>query len=149
MKKSIIYIALAALAAAACTRTVETETPVEGRLKTISISASGEQISKARLDFPRINWEESDKVAIFDGVAKREFSVTSCDGTSARLSGDVAESAANLVAVSPLSAGISYEKGVLSVTLPSTALSRVVSPRGRWSAINIRTSPSSLSPTTG
>ncbi len=119
MKKSIIYIALAALAAAACTRTVETETPVEGRLKTISISASGEQISKARLDFPRINWEESDKVAIFDGVAKREFSVTSCDGASARLSGDVAESAANLVAVSPLSAGISYEKGVLSVTLPS------------------------------
>ena len=59
MKKSIIYIALAALAAAACTRTVETETPVEGRLKTISISASGEQISKARLDFPRINWEEN------------------------------------------------------------------------------------------
>lgn len=52
----------------------------------------------------KVNWEEGDKVAIYDGVAKREFTVASVSGGTATLTGLVAENATEFHAVYPYSA---------------------------------------------
>ena len=119
MKRLLIYVSLL-LAAVACTEKVTPEEkPSEGKLVPITISVGNEQIAKVSLDFPSLKWETTDHVAIFDGTGKRDFSVSSCEGGSASLSGSISDSATELLAVYPYSAADNASDGFLSVCVPS------------------------------
>ena len=119
MKKILLYSSLL-LAAVACTEKVTPEdNPSEGKLVPITISVGNEQIAKAQLDFPSVKWETTDHVAIFDGTGKRDFSVSSCEGSSATLSGSISDTATELLAVYPYSAAVNTSEGFLSVSVPS------------------------------
>lgn len=124
------FIALLAISAlAACNR--ETENlkeeiigSEEVTLVPFDIKAGGETITeetKAIISSAgtQIFWESSDKLGVFDGVAKREFTTTA-DGTSSssNFSGQVAEGATNLIAVYPAEAGVSYESNILTAIVP-------------------------------
>lgn len=68
----------------------------------------------------KVNWENGDKVAIYDGVAKREFTVASVSGGTATLTGLVAENATEFHAVYPYSAAREAlpAEGKINVCLP-------------------------------
>lgn len=55
-------------------------------------------------DARKINWELTDKVAVYDGTAKRQFSVTNIEDGVATLRGSVAADATEFYAVYPYSA---------------------------------------------
>ena len=55
-------------------------------------------------DARKINWELTDKVAVYDGTAKRQFSVTAITDGVATLKGYVADDATEFYAVYPYSA---------------------------------------------
>ena len=52
----------------------------------------------------KINWELTDKVAVYDGTARRQFNVTAIENGVATLKGYVAEGATEFYAVYPYSA---------------------------------------------
>lgn len=71
-------------------------------------------------DARRINWEMTDKVAIYDGTEKRQFSVTNIEDGVATLRGSVAADATEFYAVYPYSAAgedLPVE-GVINITVP-------------------------------
>jgi len=55
-------------------------------------------------DARKINWELTDKVAVYDGTARRQFSVTAIENGTATLKGYVADDATEFYAVYPYSA---------------------------------------------
>ena len=68
----------------------------------------------------KINWELTDKVAIYDGTAKRQFSVTAITDGVATLKGYVADDATEFYAVYPYSAAgddLPVE-GAINITVP-------------------------------
>ena len=120
MKKLFIYTILL-LAAAACTGKINPEEkPAEGKLVSVTLKAGNEQLAKAVLNFPEVAWETSDHVAVFDGFEKRDFSVTSCEGRTAELTGSISDAATTLLAVFPYGAAAGEQDGKLSVTVPET-----------------------------
>ena len=70
-------------------------------------------------DGKTINWCEDDVIAIFDGVAKREFTAVSVDGKNATFTGSVAPGATELYAVYPYSAAVECVNGVVTASLPA------------------------------
>jgi len=123
----------AAIAALSCTLSCNKETPdpetVSGDDATVAISfsATGEEqteSAKAFLDFTKtenVRWSDSDRIAVFDGTAKRNFSIKSGTntGASAVFEGEVSSSYTQLYTVSPYSAANSLSGSNVSVTVPS------------------------------
>lgn len=71
-------------------------------------------------DARKINWELTDKVAVYDGTAKRQFSVTNIEDGVATLRGSVAADATEFYAVYPYSAAgedLPVE-GAINITVP-------------------------------
>ena len=101
---AVAFMALSTLAFNAC---IEEAAPMlpeyEGDLVEMTFEASVAE-TKAAFDGKRINWEVGDKVAIYDGVAKREFTVSSVNGSMASITGQVAVEANEFYAVTPYSA---------------------------------------------
>ena len=120
MKKFYLYTILL-LAAAACTQAIEPEDkPSDGGLVSITLKAGNEQLAKAELVFPEVHWVSSDHVAVFDGYEKRDFSVSSCSGSNAELSGSISDASQKLLAAFPYAAAAGEQDGKLSVTVPGS-----------------------------
>lgn len=80
---------------------------------TIEVSIPG---TKATIDGLQVLWQSGDKIAVYDGTAKREFTLTGGEGTkNATFSGELDASATKLSAVYPYSAAGDI---ALTYTLP-------------------------------
>ena len=68
----------------------------------------------------KINWELTDKVAVYDGEAKRQFDVTAIEDGVATLKGYVADDATEFYAVYPYSAAGDKlpVEGAINITVP-------------------------------
>ncbi|MBP5721465.1 MAG: hypothetical protein J6W82_10455 [Bacteroidales bacterium] len=75
---------------------------------------------KTVLDFPSVRWEDSDEIAVFDGVSKNIFSIPAGgnSGTSARFEGEVSQGASMLYAAYPASAAEACENGLITISVP-------------------------------
>ena len=121
MKKIFGYIlaASAVFAAASCTQQLEGPA-TDQELVPMTITVNGE-MTKTLVgeDGKTINWCEDDVIAIFDGVAKREFTVVTADGKNATFAGEVTPGATELYAVYPYSAAVECVDGVITADLPA------------------------------
>ena len=119
MKKIFGYIlaASAVFAAASCTQQLEGPA-TDQELVPMTITVNGE-MTKTLVgeDGKTINWCDDDVIAIFDGVAKREFTVVTADGKNATFTGEVAAGATQLYAVYPYSAAVECLNGVVTASL--------------------------------
>ncbi len=121
MKKSLfIFAAICAAAAVSCTpKELVIDTPEEKveqnvKLIPITITASFES-AKADMVGNVWTWQAGDKLAVFDGTAKREFALdeSAAGSAVAKFTGEVAEGFTSLSGVFPYSAaGDSYEAAV-------------------------------------
>ena len=121
MKKSLfIFAAICAAAAVSCTpKELVIDTPEEKveqnvKLIPITITASFES-AKADMVGNVWTWQAGDKLAVFDGTAKREFALdeSAAGSAVAKFTGEVAEGFTSLTGVFPYSAaGDSYEAAV-------------------------------------
>lgn len=127
MKKNRFFT-LAALAAmvlpVSCSKEADVDMPLSGETVPVSLVATSEDAGKVSLDFERpsnVQWADSDVIAVFDGVEKREFTVEegSNTGATATFYGNAA-SGATLYAVYPFEAGNSLSGSNLSVTVPAS-----------------------------
>ena len=121
MKKIILFSLTCLGILASCkngTPIPEYPTP-EGTIL-VTLSANKETLSKTFVDTDgTVCWEEGDKIAVFDGVAKREFTIVSHSGKNADFRGYVSADATQLYAVYPFEAGEALNPdGTLSVSLP-------------------------------
>lgn len=64
-------------------------------------------------------WEDADKLAVWDGSVVREFSIIENQGTSASFRGEVTEGSSEYVALYPFEAVSSYASGAFTATIPS------------------------------
>ena len=64
-------------------------------------------------------WEDADKLAVWDGSVVREFSIIENQGTSASFRGEVTEGSSEYVALYPFKAVSSYASGAFTATIPS------------------------------
>lgn len=121
--KNFIRISVAALMvlmASSCAKEVfGNEESAKGNLVPVTFSATIES-SKASLDGTKVCWNLGDKIAIFDGVDKQEFTVVSCDGNTATFCGEVTEGAISIYAVYPYEVATSVEDGVMGFNIPAT-----------------------------
>ena len=121
MKKSLfIFAAICAAAAVSCTpKELVIDTPEEKveqnvKLIPITITASFES-AKADMVGNVWTWQSGDKLAVFDGIEKREFTLdeSAAGSAVAKFTGKVAEGFTSLAGVFPYSAaGDSYEAAV-------------------------------------
>lgn len=121
MKKliRISFAAIAAMAAVSCGKElVGTDAPEQANLVPMTFTATID-MAKATCDGAKVNWEATDKIAVFDGVAKNEFSIASYEGGTAVFYGNVTEGAVNLYAVYPFEVATKLEGTTLSVTIPT------------------------------
>ncbi|MBO4670237.1 MAG: hypothetical protein J5640_00115 [Bacteroidales bacterium] len=95
--------------------------PEPGR-QTVVLQALPEQTAgKSTLDFPSVLWEDSDRIAVFDGYGKNVFTIPEGGnrGKSATFKGEVHEGAAELYAASPADAALECASGAITVQVPS------------------------------
>jgi hypothetical protein len=125
--KKIRLISLAAMAAmvlpVSCSKEAEVDTLLSGEAVPVSLFAFDGDAGKVSLDFEQASnvlWGDYDLIAVFDGQAKREFSVVegSNTGATAIFAGEAAPGA-TLYAVYPFDAGNSLSGSNLSVTVPA------------------------------
>ena len=70
-------------------------------------------------DQKTLNWCDDDKIAIWDGVAMREFTVVEANGKTATFQGQVAAGVTKFSAVYPYAAAVSCDsEGVITATVP-------------------------------
>ncbi|MBQ8421256.1 MAG: hypothetical protein IJX11_03240 [Bacteroidales bacterium] len=96
-------------------------TPVVQDRKLVEMTFVASQLEvKSTFSENRVNWETGDKVAVYDGFAKREFTVASVSSGIATLTGLVAEEATGYHAVYPYSAAREAlpADGKINVCLP-------------------------------
>ena len=134
-----IAVALAALFIAAFNACTKEETPaapevpgVEENLVELTLTATqhaddaeAEPTSaalKSTFNGAQLGWEADDLVAIYDGTAKRQFTIVSIEGGVATLTGMISPDATDLYAVFPYSAAsdvLPTSEGQISLNLPS------------------------------
>lgn len=141
--KKIFAAALAALFMTAFNACTKEETPaapeVPGTDETLvemtftAVQAAGESATwpdaepaqaavKSTFDGTQIGWETDDLVAIYDGTAKRQFTVESVENGVATLKGMVSPDAKEFYAVFPYSAAgdaLPTQEGQISLNLPA------------------------------
>lgn len=120
MRRFTCFLAAAAvLFASSCTKKEIAPANPSENLRHVVFGAGLEAQTKADLVDMKLVWSESDKIGVWDGTAVREFSVTSCDGTSATFEGDVAADATDFWAVYPYNASMTVAEGVVTTSIPS------------------------------
>ena len=99
----------------------EQETVPEGFVaKTFTARIS--ELTRASFTGSKVNWEETDKIAVYDGSCKNEFSVQSIESGLATFKGYVTEGSEEFYAVFPYSAAsetLPSADGEISFTVPS------------------------------
>lgn len=133
MKKILfVFAALCAAVLYSCTpKELEIETPVQQGEETVvnliplTITASLEG-TKADMVETTWTWKSGDKLAVYDGTAKREFTLdeTSADTGVAKFTGEVAEGFTSLQAVFPFeAAGDTFDTPIIPAvqTIPDGA----------------------------
>lgn len=132
MKNIRIFTAasFAILLLASCTQEISVDLVKDEFAEKVPLSfvATDEQDndteSKVALDFGQtanVRWQNSDKIAIFDGTAKNEFGIESGTntGATATFTGNVTKGYSSLCAVYPYSAGNSRSGSSITVNVPS------------------------------
>ena len=122
--KTLIKAAVLLPVLFACSQEQATEpVPVPGAGgREIVLEASGESTgAKVTLDLPALLWEDTDRIAVFDGFSKYGFSIPEGGnhGSSATFRGEVSSSGGELYAVYPEEAGLGLESGRLTVRVPA------------------------------
>ena len=122
MKRQFIIIPALFATLISCSDRLSEDFAEDVLLVPAEISAGSENIDggKASLDFPAVLWEESDRLAVFDGYGKRGFEVVVCEGSSARFRGEIASGAGSLAAVYPYSSAVSASAGSVCVNVPAS-----------------------------
>lgn len=119
--KKIIYtlFAFAAVTFVSCTKEESTpeneQTQPEVELVPMTFTAGVD--TKVTLgEKNAINWEETDKISIFDGTDNREFTIVkgSITGNTATFTGEVAATAKDFVALYPYTKDASYTDGKIT-----------------------------------
>ena len=99
------FVALSMSAFNACIEEASPVLPEEQDEKLVEMTIEASQVDvKSTFSGKQIGWELDDKVAVYDGKAKREFSVTAVNDGKATLTGMVAAGATDFYAVFPYSA---------------------------------------------
>ncbi len=119
----ILVAAFVVIAATACSQFEEQDALPSGdeNLVAMTISVGGEPTrTYISEDGKSLNWCENDKIAIFDGVGKREFTIVegSIEGGYAEFEGKVDAAATSFFAVYPYEAAGEYDSqaGTVSAT---------------------------------
>ena len=123
--KRIFAAAFVALSMSAFNACIEEASPVlpekqDEKLVEMTIEASQVDV-KSTFSGKQIGWETSDKVAVYDGKAKREFSVIAVNDGKATLTGMVAAGATDFYAVFPYSAArdvLPSDEGKIYISVP-------------------------------
>lgn len=119
--KKIIYtlFAFAAVTFVSCNK--EESTPVneqpQPEVELVPMTFTAGVDTKVTLgENNAINWEESDKISIFDGTGNREFTIVkgSITGNTATFTGEVAASATDFVALYPYASEAKYAAGKIT-----------------------------------
>ena len=116
------FVALSMSAFNACIEEASPVLPEEQDEKLVEMTIEASQVDvKSTFSGKQIGWETSDKVAVYDGKAKREFSVTAVNDGKATLTGMVAAGATDFYAVFPYSAArdvLPSEDGKIYISVP-------------------------------
>ena len=116
------FVALSMSAFNACIEEASPVLPEEQDEKLVEMTIEASQVDvKSTFSGKQIGWETSDKVAVYDGKAKREFSVTAVNDGKATLTGMVAADATDFYAVFPYSAArdvLPSEDGKIYISVP-------------------------------
>lgn len=131
-KRFFLLAGFAAILAISCNKALvdnpegtdesQEQTP-EVQLVHVTLNATSENASKATIDGDyQVLWQEGDKLAVFDGQGKREFTLASGAGTkSAVFEGDIDAGATGVTAIYPFSAATNEGAAVLPVDQEVTA----------------------------
>ena len=129
MKKTRLFIfaALAAVTAVSCNKEIaEPQVVPSGEKVYVSFSATGEDITKVALDFAsetnKLQWQDTDDIAVFDGVSRNVFTVKSGSNTGATVvfEGEINDGSGTLGAVYPADAGMDMDsEKKLNVNIPA------------------------------
>lgn len=129
MKKTRLFIfaALATMTAVSCNKEIaEPQVTPSGEKVYASFSATGEDITKVTLDFAsetnKIQWQDTDDIAVFDGVSRNVFTVKSGSNTGATVvfEGEITDVSGTLGAVYPADAGMDMDsEKKLNVNIPA------------------------------
>lgn len=116
------FVALSMSAFNACIEEALPVLPEEQDEKLVEMTIEASQVDvKSTFSGKQIGWETSDKVAVYDGKAKREFSVTAVNDGKATLTGMVAAGATDFYAVFPYSAArdvLPSDEGKIYISVP-------------------------------
>ena len=120
MKHTRFFFALAALSAVFSCAKEEQTLPVDnGEKGLVPMTVSAGLETKTYVSGTDIIWEDTDDLAIFDGTAKRVFSISNISGTTADFSGEVADGSTEFYAAYPAASASALSAGVLTASLPS------------------------------
>lgn len=139
MKKGGVILFLSLLMTAVSCTEDKTEQPtsepdtVPAGFESRTFTAEIMSFTRADLSGARMLWSEGDRIAVYDGTRKNEFTVQSVNNESAVFEGLVTEGSEEFYAVYPYSAAsetLPDADGVLTVEVPSTQRvgSRAVDP---------------------
>ena len=116
------FVALSMSAFNACIEEASPVLPEEQDEKLVEMTIEASQVDvKSTFSGKQIGWELDDKVAVYDGKAKREFSVTSVNDGKATLTGMVAAGATDFYAVFPYSVAqeaLPSDDGKIYISVP-------------------------------
>lgn len=116
------FVALSMSAFNACIEEASPVLPEEQDEKLVEMTIEASQVDvKSTFSGKQIGWELDDKVAVYDGKAKREFSVTAVNDGKATLTGMVAAGATDFYAVFPYSAAqeaLPSDDGKIYISVP-------------------------------
>lgn len=116
------FVALSMSAFNACIEEASPVLPEEQDEKLVEMTIEASQVDvKSTFSGKQIGWELDDKVAVYDGKAKREFSVIAVNDGKATLTGMVAAGATDFYAVFPYSAArdvLPSDEGKIYISVP-------------------------------
>ena len=124
MKKTLKYMlaAFAVVTAASCAQELDdpnANPQKDVALVPMTINVGIETKVTVADDQKTLNWCDDDKIAIWDGVAMREFTVVEANGKTATFQGEVASGVTKFSAVYPYSAAVSCDsEGVITASVP-------------------------------
>lgn len=98
----------------------ETDIPEGFEARTFTASIS--ELTKAAFTGTKVNWEETDRIAVYDGTCRNEFRIRSIENGMAVFEGAVTEGAEEFYAVFPYTAAsetLPAADGTFSVVVPS------------------------------
>ncbi len=98
------------------------ETDIPEGFEAMTFTASISELTKAAFTGTKVNWEESDRIAVYDGTCRNEFRIRSIENGMAVFEGAVTEGAEEFHAVFPYAAAsetLPAADGTFSVVVPS------------------------------